>query len=124
MGKNLKGKTAFIVAILVVFIYGIFGIPHGVSGTALKDALLQRIHLGLDLKGGVHLVYKVHVEEAINTASDRDVQRMQTDLGSAGVNAAKVHKQDPVAHPDIITVSGFPADKASDVRGVLTGNSY
>jgi len=85
MGKNLKGKTAFIIAILVIFVYGIFGLPHGVSGTALKNALLERIHLGLDLKGGVHLVYKVHVEEAINTTSDRDVQRMQQDLATAGV---------------------------------------
>ena len=124
MSKNLKGKTAFIVAILVIFVYGIFGLPHGVSGTALKDALLERIHLGLDLKGGVHLVYKVHVEEAINTTSDRDVQRMQQDLATAGVTNATVHKQDPVAHPDTITVSGFPANKGSDVRGVLTGTTY
>ena len=124
MGKNLKGKTAFIIAILVVFVYGIFGIPHGVSGTALKDALLERIHLGLDLKGGVHLVYKVHVEEAINTTTDRDVQRLQQDLGTAGVTTVTVHKQDPVAHPDTITVGGFSADKGSDVRGVLTGNTY
>jgi preprotein translocase subunit SecD len=124
MGKNLKGKTAFIIAFLVIFVYGIFGIPHGVSGTALKDALLERIHLGLDLKGGAHLVYKVHVEEAVNTASDRDVQRLQQDLTTAGVTNVTVHKQDPVAHPDIITVSGFPADKGSDVRGVATGNTY
>ena len=124
MGKNLKGKTAFIIAILVIFVYGIFGIPHGVSGTALKDALLERIHLGLDLKGGVHLVYKVHVEEAINTTSDRDVQRLQQDLATAGITNVTVHKQDPVNHPDTITVSGFPADKGSDVRGVLTGNTY
>jgi len=124
MGKNLKGKAAFIIAILVIFVYGIFGIPHGVSGTALKDALLERIHLGLDLKGGVHLVYKVHVEEAINTTSDRDVQRLQQDLATAGITNVTVHKQDPVNHPDTITVSGFPADKGSDVRGVLTGNTY
>src|SRR5947209_3332420 len=124
MGKNLKGKTAFIIAILVIFVYGIFGIPHGVSGTALKDALLQRIHLGLDLKGGAHLVYKVHVEEAINTATDRDVQRLQQDLATAGVANVTVHKQDPVAHPDTLTLSGFPADKGSDVRGVATGTTY
>ena len=124
MGKNLKGKTAFIIAILVIFVYGIFGIPHGVSGTALKDALLERIHLGLDLKGGTHLVYKVHVEEAINTTSDRDVQRLQQDLATAGITSVTVHKQDPVNHPDTITVSGFPPDKGSDIRGVLTGNTY
>jgi preprotein translocase subunit SecD len=121
---NLKGKTVFIIAILAIFVYGIFGLPHGVSGTALKEALLERIHLGLDLKGGTHLVYKVHVEEAINTATDRDVQRMQQDLTTAGVTGAMVHKQDPVAHPDIITISGFPAAKGTDVRNVLSGTTY
>jgi preprotein translocase subunit SecD len=124
MGKNLRGKTVFIIAILVFFVYGIFGIPHGVSGTALKNALLERIHLGLDLKGGTHLVYKVHVEEAINTTSDRDVQRLQQDLTTAGITNVTVHKQDPVNHADTITVSGFAPEKGSDVRGVLTGNAY
>ena len=57
MGKNLKGKTAFIIAVLVIFIYGIFGIPSG----GLKQALTNRIHLGLDLQGGTHLVLQVHV---------------------------------------------------------------
>ena len=29
MGKNLATRTGFIVAVLLIFIYGIFGIPHG-----------------------------------------------------------------------------------------------
>ena len=29
MGKNLTGKLGFIVAVLAIFVYGIFGIPHG-----------------------------------------------------------------------------------------------
>ena len=57
MGKNLAGKTAFIVAVLVVFCFGIVGIPHGGLTQSIKD----RIHLGLDLKGGTHLVLEVHV---------------------------------------------------------------
>ena len=124
MSKNLKIKTACIIAVLVVFVYGIFGIPHGVSGTALKEALLDRIHLGLDLKGGTHLVMKVHVEEAVGTATDRDVQRIQEDLEKAGVTGATVRKPDPVARPQVISVSGFPPARGSDVRGVLDGNDY
>ena len=65
MGKNLKGKTAFIVAILVVFCYGFLGIPHGVTPSALRQALSDHIKLGLDLKGGTHLVLKVNVDEAV-----------------------------------------------------------
>jgi preprotein translocase subunit SecD len=124
MSQNLKGRTAFIVAVLVVFCYGIVGIPHGFGPAALKQALTDRIKLGLDLKGGTHLVLQVHVDEAIGSTTDRDRQRIEDDLTKAGVTGATVHKPDPVAHADTIVVSGYPAAKASDVRSVLTGNDY
>jgi preprotein translocase subunit SecD len=123
MGKNLKGRTAFIVALLVVFLYGILGIPSGLSPAALKQSLTDRIHLGLDLKGGTHLVLVVHVIEAVGSTTDRDVERLQEDLEKAGITGETVHKLDP-AHPEIITVSGIPVAKASDVRSLLDGNDY
>jgi len=123
MGKNLKGKTAFIVAILVVFCYGFLGIPRGLTPAALKQALTDHINLGLDLKGGTHLVLVVHVEEAVTDTTDRDVQRLQDDLEKAGVTGETVRKPDP-AHPETITVSGIPVGKASDARSVMDGNDY
>jgi len=124
MGKNLKGKTAFIVAVLLVFCYGFIGIPHGLGPAALKQALADHIKLGLDLKGGTHLVLKVHVEEAVGSTTDRDVQRLQEDLEKAGIAGAVVHKTNPVAHPDQITISGIPAAKASDARAIMNGTDY
>ena len=124
MGKNLKGKTVAIIVILVVFCYGIIGIPHGLSGAALKQALLERIHLGLDLKGGTRLVLKVHVADAVSSQTDRDVERLQDDLSKVSINGEQVHKLDPVGHPGVITISGFPANKTSDVRGLVQGNDY
>ena len=56
MKKNLNSKIALIVAVLLVCLYGIFGIPSGFSGKALMDAMTKRIHLGLDLRGGAHLI--------------------------------------------------------------------
>jgi preprotein translocase subunit SecD len=119
MRKNLTGKTVAIVAILVVFVYGIFGLPHGVSGSALKQAVADRIHLGLDLRGGTHLVLQVMVNEAVSAVTDNDIARIQADLQKGNLTVGSVAKLDPVAHPDVITVSGTPADKASDVRGLL-----
>ena len=123
MGKNLKGKTAFIIALLVVFCYGFLGIPRGLTPAALKQALTDHINLGLDLKGGTHLILVVHVEEAVGDTTDRDVQRLQDDLEKAGVSGETVHKLDP-AHPETITVSGIPVGKASDARSVMDGNDY
>jgi preprotein translocase subunit SecD len=116
MGKNLAGKTGFIVAVLVIFVYGIFGIPHG----GLKQSLTDRIHLGLDLRGGTHLVLQVHVAEAINSTSDRDVQRLNEALASAGGTASK---PDP-AHPEVIVVTGGSPTQQSAIHDVLTGNEY
>jgi preprotein translocase subunit SecD len=123
MSKNLKGRTGAIFAILAIFIYGIFGIPHGVTPTALKQALISRIPLGLDLRGGTHLVLQVHVEDAINETTDRDVERLQEDLTKAGIVGVSVHKLDP-AHPAVITVSGIPVAKSGDARSLLDGTDY
>ena len=119
MGKNLAGKSAFIVAILVVFCFGIVGIPHG----SLKQSIKDRIQLGLDLKGGTHLVLEVHVAEAVGSTTDRDVARLEGDLQKAGITGATVGKTDPT-HPQTIVVSGVPAAKLSDARSVMQGNDY
>jgi preprotein translocase subunit SecD len=119
MGKNLAGKLALIVAVLVIFCFGIVGVPHG----GLMESIKNNIHLGLDLKGGIHLVMEVHVAEAVGSATDRDVARLEDDLQKAGVTGATVGKTDP-ARPQTILVSGIPAAKLSDARSVLQGNDY
>ena len=116
MGKNLASRTGFIVAVLLIFIYGIFGIPHG----GLKQSLENRINLGLDLKGGTHLVLQVHVAEAVNSSTDRDVQSLNTGLAATGATASK---QD-LAHPETITISGGSLTQQSAIHDVLTGNEY
>jgi preprotein translocase subunit SecD len=116
MGKNLAGRTGFIVAIVVIFLYGIFGIPHG----GIKQSITDRIHLGLDLKGGTHLVLQVHVAEAINSETDRDVQRLNTALAPTGATASKVD----LTHPETINVTGGSLTQQSAVHDALTGNDY
>ena len=118
MRKNLTSKAILIVAILLVFVFGIFGIPNGVSGQAWKDALAKRINLGLDLKGGTHLVLQVMVEEAVSAETDNALGRLQSDLQTAGVSATSILKPNP-SDPTTIQISGVPAAKASDARNVL-----
>jgi preprotein translocase subunit SecD len=119
MGKNLAGKLALIVAVLVVFCFGIVGIPHG----GLMESIKNNIHLGLDLKGGTHLVLEVHVAEAIASATDRDVARLEDDFQKAGIAGATIGKTDPTK-PQTIVVSGIPATKLGDARSILQGNDY
>ena len=125
MGKNLATKVAIIIAVLLFFAYGIIGIPHGTGrgfGDSLKQSLADRIHLGLDLKGGTHLVLAVHVEEALASATDRDVARLEAAVGPIATGAT-VAKTDP-AHPETITITGVAPGQVSAVRSLLNTNEY
>lgn len=118
MKKNLNGKIALIIAVLVVFVYGIFGVPSGFSGKALTDALTQRIHLGLDLRGGAHLILQVVVSEAVNAETDNTVGRIQQDLKTENLNFTQVYKPDP-NKPEVIRIEGTDQAKAEAVRTKL-----
>lgn len=118
MKKNLKNKVALIVAVLLVCLYGIFGIPSGVSGKALLDALSSRIHLGLDLRGGAHLILQVVVSEAVGEETDNTVARIQQDLKTANLTFSQVYKPDP-AKVESIRVDGITPANSSAARSLL-----
>ncbi len=118
MKTNIKTRLIVIIAVLIVFIFGIFRVPHGVSGAALKQALLQNIHLGLDLKGGMHLILQVKVDEAVSAETDTELAGIQSDLQQNGIAGATVSKPDP-NRVDFIQVSGVPAAHNDDVRSLL-----
>ena len=96
MNKNLNKKIALIFAFLAVCIYGFVGVPAGFSGKALMESMGKRIHLGLDLRGGAHLVLQVVVSEAISAETDDAVQRVEQDLKTANLTFTQVYKPDPV----------------------------
>ena len=78
----------------------------------------KRIHLGLDLRGGVHLILQVMVEEAVSADTDNTVGRVEQDLKAANLSFSQVYKPDP-AKPEIIRVEGVAPGKGSDVRYLL-----
>jgi preprotein translocase subunit SecD len=118
MKKNLNGRIALIVAVLVIFIYGIFGVPSGVTGSALLASITKRIHLGLDLQGGAHLILQVVVSEAVSAETDSAAGRIQQSLKAANLGYSQVIKPDPTK-PTVIQVQGIAAGKSNDVRSLL-----
>ena len=126
MGKNSATKVAIIAVVLLFFIYGIIGIPHSTGkglGDTMKQALANRIKLGLDLQGGIHLVLGVHVQEAVGSTTDRDVARLETDLQGAGITGATVGKPDAKV-PQTIVITGTTPAQAQQVRNITNGNVY
>jgi preprotein translocase subunit SecD len=120
MNKNLGGKLAIIVVLMLVFLYGIFGIPDSWSGKGFLAALQSRIHLGLDLKGGTHLILQVQVNDAVNSESDRAVDLLKEQFRVRKINYTDVSKPDPVGAPDRIVIAGASADSTSDIRTLIS----
>src|SRR5271154_1454466 len=122
MRSNIKTKAIVIIAAVVIFIFGIFWKPNAGRPANWKEALTPNINLGLDLRGGTHLVLQVHVEEAVGATTDSDAARIQSQLQQAGITVGSVTKPD-TAHPEVIQIQGTPADRVGDIRTTLN-NSY
>jgi len=119
MNKNLGWKVIVIAATLLFFLFGITGIPEKWSGSGLLDAMQNRIHLGLDLKGGTHLILQVQVNDAVNVDSDNAVERLKADLRARKISYSEISKPDPANAPDKIVVKGVPPESRSDLLSLV-----
>src|ERR1700704_6811740 len=117
MQKKLLIKTGIIIAILLIFIYGMLGIPKSLSKQGLKEALLDRIHLGLDLKGGTHLILQVMVNDAVGAQSDHAAELLKDELQKAKIAYADIGKLDN--QPEKVVIKGVPVDAVSTLRGII-----
>ena len=118
MNKNLLWQLVLIVGVLLVFLFGIFGIPQSFSGAGLLNAMTNRIHLGLDLRGGTHLILQVQVNDAINVDSDNAVEVLKEQLNKRKIAFADISKPDPQNNPDKIVLKGVPADSRKDLLDI------
>ncbi len=120
MNKNLRWKLTVIIGILLVFLFGVFGVPKEWSGKGMLAAITDRIHLGLDLRGGTHLILQVQVNDAVNVDSDNAIARLKEDLRTHKINYADIDKPDRVNHPEMIVVKGVTPDQTSDFKSLIS----
>ncbi len=119
MNKNLGAKAILIIAVLLVFFFGIVGWPQNWSGQGILQSMTDRIHLGLDLKGGTHLILQVQVNDAVRAESERSIERLKADLKQANVPFAAITIPDPVNHPEQIAAQGVPAESGGELRKIV-----
>ncbi len=86
MSPQLKWKFVFIALVILVCIFGLVGIPFPTSFGQIRQNLSDRIHLGLDLRGGSHLVLQVQVDEAIGQRTDQAYDALQKALHDKNIN--------------------------------------
>lgn len=82
--KSLIVRTVIIIAITLIGIYLVFGprqhAPTGADFTwdGIKKNLAENINLGLDLKGGSHLVMRVKTDDYLKKLTENNAQAAQT----------------------------------------------
>jgi len=93
---NLRWKIVTVVTVFVVFfavgVYPLLAARFGVHSPAL---LMDRaLKLGLDLKGGVHLVLHVQTEDALRLETDQEMERLRQELMTRGVTVTNLTSPD------------------------------
>src|ERR1700720_2061214 len=119
MNKNLTWKLVLILGIMLAFLFGIFGIPKSFSGQGLLASMTDRIHLGLDLRGGTHLILQVQVNDAVSVDSDNALETLKEQLRTKKINYAEITKPDPKNNPDRIVLKGVPPESRSDLLTIV-----
>jgi len=119
MNKNLLWKLLFIIGIMLFFLFGILGIPKGVSGSALLTALTDHIHLGLDLKGGTHLILQVQVNDAVNVDAQAAIETLKDQFHNRKIDYTDISQSDPQNNPDRIVIKGMQAGARSDLISIV-----
>jgi preprotein translocase subunit SecD len=119
MNKNLLWKLLFIIGTMLFFLFGIFGIPKSLSPQGLLTALTDHIHLGLDLKGGTHLILQVQVNEAVNVDAQNAIEVLKEQLRSHKIDYTDISQPDPQNNPDHLLIKGAPPAARSDLRSIV-----
>ncbi len=117
-------KTVAIIAIILVCLYGIIGLPK--SKAELIANWNQNIKLGLDLKGGSHLVLQVQVQDAFKAEADRVIESLKEQLKKSNVDYASIDRNDPQRIEDAetvqITIKGVSNNGLTAFREAITAN--
>src|SRR6266850_2316318 len=96
--SNLRWKVVTILAVFVIFasvgVYPIIAQRYGINQPSwLMDKALK---LGLDLKGGVHLVLRVQTEDALRLVTDQESERLREELKNKNITVTKIETPDAV----------------------------
>ncbi len=114
-------KIAIVMAVFLLCFWRVIGFSPSLD--AVKQNLSDNIALGLDLKGGTHLILQVQVQDALKSEADQTIDRLRTRLARADISYTGIRRNDPGSIEDAdsieIQLEGTPTDRVSDVRAIL-----
>jgi preprotein translocase subunit SecD len=114
MYKNLRWKILTILAVFVVFfsvgVYPVLAQAYHLPCPGFLKAKLLK--LGLDLKGGVHLVLRVNTDDALKAVATSTSEQLRDSLKTIGIVPASISLMPPAG----FRVEGVPPDKDAQFR--------
>jgi preprotein translocase subunit SecD len=114
--KDLRWKTLTVFAVVVIFAaVGVYPIVAQRFGLPAPSWLMaKQLQLGLDLKGGVHLVMRVNRDDALRISSEGVAEQLREALRTAGVSVGAIN----VTSPTTFRVEGVPQDREAEFRRI------
>jgi len=96
-----KGALYAVITVLAVLYLIPTVVPEDKQPDLVKKHFQKKIQLGLDLQGGLHLVYEVNVDKAVSDKVDRLASsiedRLIKDKGATGLSVSREGRDDIVA---------------------------
>jgi preprotein translocase subunit SecD len=122
--KNLLQRSIVIAIVSLTGLYIVIG-PHGrrpyrrdFTLSGLKANLRDNIHLGLDLKGGSHLVMRVKTEDFLKRLTEDSATAAQTAAKDAGFEVKDAHADTTPGNYRVI-LEIADASKAKEARDAV-----
>jgi len=122
--RSLLQRAIIIGIVTVVGLYIVIG-PHGrrphfndLKWSGIKANLANNIRLGLDLKGGSHLVMRVKTEDYLKRLTEDNAIAAQNAGKDAGFDVKEAHAVTSPGNYQVIMTIGDPS-KANDVRDAV-----
>ncbi len=110
MTKRIRNRLIVSAAITALAVFLFAGFPPS------RANVQERIRLGLDLKGGTHLVLQVVTEDSIRAETDQAIERMTEALGLDGIAFRQTSRLDD----NRFEIVGVDPSKDSEFRRILS----
>ncbi len=121
MRNRFGVKVLLVSAVFLLCFWRVIGLSP--SWDDIRKNLADNIALGLDLKGGTHLILQVQVQDSLKSEADQTIDRIKRRLVRAGISYSVIARNDPnsIEESDSIEIrlEGTPTDRVGDVRAIF-----
>src|SRR5439155_24429603 len=109
MNSRIRNRILVIVGVTILSIALFAGFPPSLA------KMRQKVHLGLDLRGGMHLVLQVVTDDAIRAETDQAIDNLRQQLAKENI----VFRQLTRTQNNTLQAVGVDANKDADFRRSL-----